>query len=327
MMNDVFNSDLFSLTSLTAAIQETPYTPTLISSLGIFEEEGISTLSALLEFEKGTISIVPVAPRNAPGASQTHDKRRTYSIMVPHLPQADALLADQVQGVRAFGSESTTETIEARRDKVLAKMRRQIDYTIEYHRMLALKGTYVDSNGALIDLFGLFGVSQAVVAMLLTTSTTKIRQKCLDIIVAIEAALDGVPYTGITAICGANFWKEFIDHPSVRDTYLNWQAAAELRGAPISAFEYGGIMWRRYRGNSQIAVATDEAIAMPTGVPEMYLTRFAPANYVETVNTTGLPYYAKAEPMKFGKGYDLEAQSNPLNFVSRPGALIKLTKT
>jgi len=46
---------------------------------------------------------------------------------------------------------------------------------------------------------------------------------------------------------------------------------------------------------------------------------------VETVNTMGLPLYAKSEPLPLGKGYRLEAQSNPLNLVTRPAAMIKLT--
>lgn len=57
-----------------------------------------------------------------------------------------------------------------------------------------------------------------------------------------------------------------------------------------------------------------------------FITRYAPANYTETVNTMGLPMYAKAEPRKFNKGFDIEAQTNPLNLCTRPGAIVKLTK-
>jgi len=326
MMNDVFNSDLFGLTALTAAINETPFTPTMLSGMGLFEEEGISTLTVNVEFEKGKIALVEVKPRNAPAQSVEHDKRRIYPFAIPHLPQSDALMADQVQGIRAFGSESATDTLEAKRDKVLAKMRRQIDYTMEYHRLQAIKGTYIDVNGAATDLFGLFGVAQSVVAMALTTASTKLRLKCLEIIEAIEAALDGGSYTSIEVICGKNFWKELIEHDSVKATYLNMQQAAALRGNPLDALEFGGLSWRRYRGTSAVKVGDDDAYALPRGVPELYLTRFAPAPYVETVNTNGLPYYAKSEPMKMGKGVEIEAQSNPLNIVARPAAIVKLTK-
>ena len=55
------------------------------------------------------------------------------------------------------------------------------------------------------------------------------------------------------------------------------------------------------------------------------MSRFAPAPYNETVNTVGLPYYAKAKEMEFGKGVEVEAQSNPLNICLRPTALVEVT--
>ncbi len=57
----------------------------------------------------------------------------------------------------------------------------------------------------------------------------------------------------------------------------------------------------------------------------MFITRYAPADYVETVNTVGIPYYSKAEAMRFNKGIELESQSNPLNLNTRPGAVVRLT--
>lgn len=326
MLNDVFRQDLFSLTALTAAINELPYIPSQIQKLGLFEEDSIATIDCSIEFEKGQIQIVDVRPRGAPGSVPDRDKRRIYSFRVPHLPQSDGLLADQVQGVRAFGTEGTPRTIEAERDKVLVKMRRQIDVTMELHRMTALMGSFYDANGIVTSLLNQFGVVQQTVNFALTTANTKLRQKCVETIEKVEGALDGVGYTDMVALCGSSYWKELIEHPGVKETYLGAQQAAELRGSPLQSFEFGDISWTRYRGSSLVKVPDDEAIIVPRGVPEMLITRFAPANYVETVNSAGLPYYAKAEPMKMGKGYDIEAQSNPLNICTRPHAIIRATK-
>ena len=57
-------------------------------------------------------------------------------------------------------------------------------------------------------------------------------------------------------------------------------------------------------------------------VPEMYLTRFAPADYIETVNTIGLPRYAKQWPRLNGKGIDMEVQMNAMSWCTRPEALL-----
>lgn len=59
-------------------------------------------------------------------------------------------------------------------------------------------------------------------------------------------------------------------------------------------------------------------------MPDFFITRFAPADYMETVNTDGLPYYTRVEPLPFGKGLEIESQSNPLHLPTRPKAIIKL---
>ena len=40
-----------------------------------------------------------------------------------------------------------------------------------------------------------------------------------------------------------------------------------------------------------------------SGVPELFLSIFAPANYMETVSTLGLPYYAKRRVMPFNRAW------------------------
>ena len=116
-----------------------------------------------------------------------------------------------------------------------------------------------------------------------------------------------------------------MDHPFVRETYLNYQAAADLRGDTRQQFTFGGVTWVRYRGTSAVNITDAEAYAVPMGVSGMFLTRFAPANYIETVNTIGLPYYAKSEKIPMDKGIRMEGQTNPLNINTRPAAVVKLT--
>lgn len=323
-MLDPFKADGFSLLSLTAAINNLPFIPTQVAEMGIFEEQGITTLSAAIEFDGTTVGLVDVRPRDADPKPVTNDKRRLTSVMIPHLPQRATILADEVQGVRAFGSDSQAETIERVRDRRLMKMRTQIDYTMEAHRIAAIKGGYYDANGVVTSLFTLFGVAQQTVEMALDTVTTKTKGKALTIIEKVESAMDGLMYTDLVVLCGSSFWRKFIEHDSIEATYLNTSAAAELRGDPRDSFPIHGLTWRRYRGTSVCKIEDNCAYVIPIGVADLFLTRFAPANYMETVNTEGLPYYAKSEPMPMNKGLDLEAQSNPLNLCTRPNAIIKL---
>lgn len=323
---NVFDGDAFSLTSLTAAINHTPYRPGLLGELGLFEEQGITTTSAAIEEQDGTLALVDVAPRNGVGQVVVGDTRTVRSFTIPHLPERATIMADSVQGVRAFGSETGTQTVESVRNARLAKMRANIDYTMESHRLAVVQGNYIDANGASVSLATAFNVTLPTpISFALGTATTKVREKCMDVLSVIEAGLDGTPFTGVTVLCGATFWKQLIEHAALKETVVNWQAAQTLRADPRLSIDFGGLRFLRYRGTSAVKVQDGEAWAIPTGVSGLFITRFAPANYMETVNTVGLPYYAKAEVMPFQKGVQLEAQSNPLNLCTRPASIVKLT--
>lgn len=323
---NVFDPDAFSLQSLTAAINhEDLYTPTLLADLKLFQEEGTPNLTMLTEEINKVIGLVAVRARNAPGQVVTVEKPKVYPWTIPHLPERASILADSVQGVREFGSEGTARTIQGQRDKHLAKMRRQIDYTIEYHRLLSLQGTYIDAAGNSNSLFTIYGTTQQTIDFALNSSGTKVKGKCLDTQVAVEDQLGGVPYQRLHVLCGQTFWKDLINHPEVEKYLLNTPFARELTQGLLGSFDFGDLRFQRYRGNSTVAISAKHAYAFPVGVPDMFLTRFAPAPYNETVNTMGLPYYAKSKEMEFGIGLDIQAQSNPINLNTRANAVIKLT--
>lgn len=151
--------------------------------------------------------------------------------------------------------------------------------------------------------------------------------KCAEILDAQDDVLGNITSTGAHAYCGKTLWAKLIAHKSVREAYLNWQAAAQLMGDRRQPFEFGGITWERYKGKigNTPFVVDDRAHVVPMGVPELFISAFAPADYMETVNTEGMPYYSKLEMMKFGKGVEGEAQSNPLHLCTRPASVRELT--
>jgi hypothetical protein len=319
------NQNGFTLKSLTAAINNLPYIPQRLAGLGWFVEKRIPTLDAAIEERDGVLSLLGVKPRGGISNTMGESARRIRTFRVPHIPASDAVYADEVQNVRAFASDNQAEAITTRRDEKLGNMRNSIDYTIEAHRVKALKGTFVDANGADISLFTEFGVTQQTKAIgLHATNNSGIRAKMFEVATMVQSALGGVAYRGIRVMCGDAFWIALLSDKATMETYLNQQQAAELRGNPTDSFVAFGATWEWYRGTSDANLGSD-AYAVPEGVADLFQTHFAPADYVETVNTLGLPYYAKAAPIKFDKGWELEAQSNPLNICTRPKAIIKLT--
>jgi hypothetical protein len=324
----IFEDDAFSVSSLTAAINDQEYLPGRISSLGLFREEGISTLTVQIEKDGDTLALVPAGERGTSGLVVGGTKRKMIPFNTVHLPQRFTIKADEIQGIRAFGTRSELQAVQDVVNKRLAKARRQLDATHEFQRMGALNGQVLDADGStvLLDIYRTFGVQRKKLPMGLNDPATDLRVRVGEALDMQEDALGNITSSGSRALCGKHFWNKLVAHGSVQKTYLNSIQAAALRGDARESFEFGGVVWERYRG--KIAGVTfihdDKALLIPEGVPDLYISSFAPADYMETVNTQGIPYYSKIEPLPFNKGVAGEAQSNPLHICTRPLAQILL---
>lgn len=330
---DVFKGDGYSLTSLTDTINKLPHKPMRLNDMGLFEEQGIDTLSVDIESVNGALALVPTVSRNAPPTVVVDDKRELRTLKVPHLPQQGAVMADEVQGIRAFGSETERDSIDAKVNRELQRMKDKLDVTIEWMKIGALKGLIlqIDKSGditTLVDLFDEFDVTQQTVDMELSTAGTDVAAKSRQILRAIEDELGAATYDRVHVFAGADFMDAIIAHPKVEKFVINWNASARFLEEDLRyvGLRIGNVYFEEYRGrvNGTDYIEADEGYAFPVGVPDMWKIYFAPANYVETVNTIGLPYYSKQKLMDFDKGVQFESQSNPLPINNRPRAVIKL---
>jgi hypothetical protein len=330
-MLDVFKADGFSVISLTNAVNKMPYVPGRAGQVIDWNEVGIPTTTVMIEEQSGTLALINPTGRGGPGVSVAKDKRKVRNLTVPHIQIDDTIMAEEVQGVRAFGQENQVQTV---MDVVNMRMQQhvslKIDPTLEYQRMGAVRGIILNPDGStLYNLFTEFNVSQpAEVAFDLTNAANgAVRKTCTDVVRTIAAAMGGIPFQGVYAFCSDAFWDDLIKNAEVRATYLNTVAAAELRtGVAFERFNFGGITFENYRGavtGSTQFVLTDKAHFFPVGSPGLWNTVYAPADYIETVNTIGRPRYAKQFPMPNDKGVNLEVQANPLSYCTRPNTLVQ----
>lgn len=331
---NILDDDAFSCSSLTATANSLPFVPGQVGALGLFTSEGVTTTTIMVEKRDGSLSIVGESPRGGPGETVGSDKRELFPLRIPHFQRDDTILADEVQNIRAFGSETDLETVEARVSQKIARHTRDLDTTVELIRVGAIKGVITGKGGAVIaDLFTtLREAAAADISWNFADAAFKPRLKTLDAIESIEDDLEATNYTGVHAFCGADFFKALIDHKDVKEAYLGWQKAQELLNKPASRFEYGGITWERYRTGKKAKAANgaaafigaNEARLVVTGVPDLFIERCAPADYEETVNTMGVPRYAKQIPMRNSKGRDLEVQTNIISICTQPKTLRRI---
>nr|MDT0253421.1 major capsid protein [Endozoicomonas sp.] len=314
-MLDIFNDDAFSLSSLTATINEMEYKPGRLGALGLFNETGINTTTAVVESVNGVLRLLPSSERGAPATQAVGDKRKVRSFVIPHIPHDSTVLAAEVQNVRQFGSEDALQGVQTVINQRLGMMNANHEVTLEFLRMGALKGEILDGDGnsILYNLFEEFGVTQQTHDFKFGTTTTDTRAQAVKARRLVDAAMGAQPYATLRAFCGADFFDGLVNHKSTKEAYQRWQDGEALRNDARGSFRFADINWEEYRGSvgGNDFIPSNEAYLYPEDA-DIFKTWFAPADFVETVNTIGLPRYAKQKVMDFEKGVIIHTQSNPL---------------
>lgn len=321
---DIFR-DYFTRENLVRSLAQAPYTPGRLGELGIFETVNLtSTTLAIEEEAKDSGKVLTAIARGAPRQKTGLDKRKVHTFATQTFGDSGEVYADEVLNARGAGTEAAAEVIQSRRDRLVAKLRRNMDLTHESLRMACLLAPGTTE-------FGTQGTEQTIAVQ---TDTTKMRQEIFKkIIVPIETALDGIAFTTAHVLCSDGFWENLIENKAVRETYLNWQAAAELRGDTRQAFAFGNVMWERYRGTSAVKITDNKAVAFPVGTADpIFWQGFSPTDTMESVGAgaLGQPYYMGSKPITDAlgtKAMEVAIASHPRMVCGRPGAtfLIKMS--
>lgn len=333
-MSDPFKADGYSLTTLSAAINKLPNRYGRLQELGLFPIKGVTTRTIEIEEKNGVLSLVPTVPWGSPATQNKSGKRKLRNFSVPHMPLEDLVQAGDVQGIRAFGTENAVDPVTQRVQEKLQEMRDKMDQTLEFRRMGALKGIIYDADGSSViyNLYTEFGITQKSVDFVLGTAGTDVRAKCMEVKRHIEDHLLGERMTSVRCLVSRDFYDALVSHATVKAVYQNWQAAQERLGGDMrKGFDFGGIIFEEYSattsgsdGAAKPYITADEGHAFPEGTVSSFETFAAPADFIETVNTIGLQYYAKMEPTKFNRGMELHVQSNVLPISKRPEILVRV---
>lgn len=343
-MLDIFNQDAFSVTSLTDALRDIKPRPSRLGDLGLFQVSSVTTTSIAIERIGDMLQLVAPTPRGGPGETRDMPKRAIQNIAIPHFQRDWSVVADEVQGVRAFGSETALETVQG---VVAAKIQvnlDDLDLTDEYSRIGAIQGVVSYKGGQALDLFQTFGVQQTVeVDFDLDNANAvdgAILKKSVAVIRAMRKAVGGLGFRRVHAFVGDQFFDDLLTSKEVRETYKGTSEAAFLRDSFVGPdrgenpiFEFGGIVWENYGAlesegdGALLGIGADKARFVPIGLGGLFRTYHAPADYIETVNTLGRPSYAKQWPMQNGKGINGETQRNALHLCTRPAVLMRARRT
>lgn len=318
----------FSALTLTTAIRDLKYTPSLLSGMpGLVSNVPIRNEKFAIERMADTQRLIPVTERGAPRTKQHRDRRNIRDFRTVRTAKLDELRAVELANIRAMGSETELEAVQAELAVRFGKLRRDHELTEEFRRLGMIQGRVLDADGTSViyDWFTEFGIAPPTEIAFNWGSRTGVAEFIRQSVIRpTMTALQGRAPVGmrIMALCGDQFFDGLTSNAEVRQTYLNWQAAQELRTGLASAygrFSFGDVEWVNYRSatdanNVGIGIASDRCRFFPVGVPDMFQKIISPNDEdLDFVNTLGQEYYARTVPDPSGYNAFVELSMDAFN--------------
>ena len=299
-----FDAGGYSLAEMTQAINILPNVYTRLGQMGLFRFDGVTQRSVIIEQAEGVLNLLPTVPLGGPATVANRDLRAMRSFTVPWIPHDDVITPQDIQGVRGFGVADAADPLATVMERKLTRMRVKHAQTREYMEVNALRGIVKDGAGVtLYNYFTEFGLTQLAVDFLLGTATTSVQAKVRTLLRLVEEAYKYYASTG----------------------------AQPLREDTRRRFPFSGVVFEEYNatvtlstGGTEKLVPASEGIAFPLGTLDTFVTYGAPANLIETVNTVGLPIYARQLPRRDGSGIDVKTEASILPINKRPRLAVRI---
>lgn len=335
---DIFNDDAFSLTSLTDAITYAEYVPQYLASIpGLVQQKPVRTEEIWIEERSVSPEIIPTSPRATPMPNKGGRKRDARSFRTLRIALSSTIRASEIQGVRAFGSESELQQVQAVVAERQADLRRDFALTEEFHLLNLIQGYQRDKleDGSVVDLndwateFG--QTRQSMTNFLLTESSPAIgvlRKRIVAMRRKLAKALKGIGGMNVSlhALCGDEFYDAFTSHNEVHEKYVNTPSAKEFSdvGGAYEHFDFAGVRWHNYRGTDDgttVAIPSKEVRIFPTNAG-IFQKAVSPGESFDVVNTLGQNLYSRIiTDDKRNEFVDVEMLTYPLWVCTKADAL------
>jgi hypothetical protein len=332
-MINPFDAGGYSLAEMTEAINILPNVYTRLGQMGLFRFEGVTQRSVIIEHAEGLLNLLPTVPLGGPATVANRDTRSMRSFTVPWIPHDDVITPQDIQGVRGFGLTDAADPLAVVMERKLTRMRVKHAQTREYMEVNALRGIVKDGAGVtLYNYFTEFGIAQLSVDFVLGTAGTNVQAKVRDVLRKTETELKGEIMTGAVAVVSPEFFDKLIGHAKVEDAYKFYASTSEpLRNDVRRRFPFAGLVFEEYNatvtlstGNTETLVPAGEGIAFPLGTLDTFVTYGAPANLIETVNTVGLPIYARQLARQDGSAIEVKTEASILPINKRPRLAVRI---
>ena len=138
---DAFRADAFSAVSLTAAVDKLGYLPQYLGTVpGLFNDAPVRTTAVWIEERSNAPALIQTTKRAAAPKVRGAEQRTARAFRTRTLGEGSRIMADELQGIRAFGSETEMKTLMtevARRQQLI---KNDMELTKENWRLSVIQG-------------------------------------------------------------------------------------------------------------------------------------------------------------------------------------------
>lgn len=326
----------------------------LINSMGLFNEQGVT---------QDTVAVSSLTEQDGLPIDRNWDERDStikpttrgiYTFPIPHYGLIDAILPRDLQGIISwenFAQNLDLESAASVRTRKMDALRRRFANLAEVARMQVItqgtvyapNGTLARSYGPTINYYNEFGVTRTEITTDLANSNVDPLSYTGQIISGVQdGLLNGQVVSDFVVVCSPEYFQALITNPYITEVYKYYRREQDplttrlgVQGMPLDAryqvFNFGGVSFIEYRGTykdqngvDQRFIPAGDAYAFPLGVQDMFQTYYAPALRFNTVNTVGQSQYYFERMSEDNDIIKIQSESNMLNAVLRPQAIIRL---
>ena len=332
MLNPFDEGNAYTLVNMVEAITILPNNYGRINQSGIFKEKGSNTRTVLIEMKDGVLNLLPTKPVGAPGSELNRGLRNLRSLVIPHIPAHDVILPQELEGIRAFGSEDRLIALADIMADHLQTAKDKYAITKEYQRVTALSGSVLDADGAtvLFNWYEEFLMKQKTVTFDVT-GTEDPRKPILELKRYVETHLKGETMNGYHCYVDKDFFDAVTQYAEMKTAWDRWREGEFYRSDMRNRFEFCGIVFEEYEGTADdrdgVAhkfIPSKYGYCYPTGTTQMFRSIWAPANRFSTINKPGIENYAWQRMRDDESGIDLWFETNPMHMVMRPELIVRV---
>lgn len=329
----------FEVIDYTQELILVPDTFHMLNDSGLFSDAPMSQNTVSFEVRESSYTLIEDRVRGTRPQANADDLRSIKAYHIPHFPDVDAIYPTDVQGKRAYGSDRPDTKAEVMARKI-ERIRKSYDQTMELARWQTLvTGQAYAPNGTIAaDFYADMGKTRQNFNFSFNNATADIAGEVEAVIAYLQdSAYNGDQITEVRAYCSPEFFNGLINHPKVQMAYtyyastsrgqeiLRFRAGQDGRRLALHRyFEYQGVLFIEVRNQikGQRVVPSGEAIFVPSGVEDSFVTYYGPANRFGYENTVAERFYMWAFQDPRMTEVTIEAEANFINVLRRPDLVV-----